>query len=148
MKLTSTISVILLFIYSISTFVGIGVIRCGCTDSQRLVMMSFHPSCLCSDATEDCCTHNDLHHDEDKESDCQDEDCCSFVYEYVNVDHLIVSQFIDHPTKVFSLLFFPCILNNVLIDITKECSSDVKNNSPPLCLLKTPLIYMYNQLRL
>ena len=147
MKLTGIISAVLLFIYSISTFVGIGVVRCSCTDSQRLVMMSFHPSCMCSDSAEDCCPHNNRHHDEDKESGCHDEDCCSLVYKCVNIDHLIVTKFIDHQTKVFSLLFFPCKLNNVLTDIAKESSSDVKNNSPP-GLLKIPIIYLHSQLRL
>ena len=148
MKLNAVISVILLFIYSVPVFVGVGIIRCGCTDTQRLVLMSFHPSCLCSNSTNDCCRHNDQHHDEDHEPGCQDEDCCSFMYKYVNVDHLNVTQFNDHPTKVLSLLLFPHFLVNRLINSFKGYTFGIKNNSPPFCLLQIPLIYIHRQLRL
>ena len=148
MKLKGIISVSVLFIYCMMTFFGIGVIRCGCTNSQRLVMMSFHPSCLCSDSDEDCCQHNHRHHDENKEPCCQDENCCSLVYKHVDIDHLIITQFNDHPAKILSLLFSPYLPVNAFIDSIKECATEVKNNSPPLCLLKIPLIYMHSQLRL
>jgi len=148
MKFYGIISFILFFVYSTATFVGVGVIRCGCTNSQRLIVLSFHPSCLCSDSTDDCCQHNDQHNDDDEETDCDDKDCCSFMYKYVNVDHLNVKQFGDHTTKGLSLLFFPLVAVNGWIANICRYALDVKNNSPPLILLKTPLIYMHSQLRL
>ena len=148
MKFKGIISVILLFIYSVATLVGVGVIRCGCTNSQQLVVLSFHPSCLCSDADDHCCPHNDRHHDEDEETVCQDKDCCSFVYKYVNVDHLNVKQSNDYIAKALTLLFVPCVVFNGLTDSIYGYPVDVKNNSPPFCLLKIPLIYMHGQLRL
>jgi len=148
MKLSGIISFILVFIYSVSIIMGVGIIRCGCKNSQRLVVMSFHPSCLCSDSADDCCRHNDWHHHEDEDPNCQDEKCCSFVYKSVDVDHLNVSQFNDYVTKVFSLLFLSILPVNHLMGNIKECAVEIRNNSPPLCLLKILLIYMNGQLRL
>ena len=140
------ISFIFLFVYSVSTFVGIGVLRCGCTHSQRIVMMSVHSLCLCSNSPEKCCQHNDQHHEEDEEDDCEN-DCCSLEYKYVDVDQLNIKQFHIHPTKVLSLLLFPLLPLNGLNDGIKEYAVAVKNNSPPPGLLKIPLIYKHSQLR-
>jgi len=148
MKYTGWISVIILFIYSVSTFVGVGVVRCGCTNSHKLVILSFHPSCLCSDSADDCCPHNDQYQDVHGKTGCHDENCCSVVYKYVNAVHLKVTPFNDHPAKVVSLLFFSHISVNKLFDNIKECAADIRNNSPPFFSLKIPLIYMHGQLRL
>ena len=147
MKLNRIISFVLLFIYVMMTVVGVGFLRCGCTDSQRVTVMSFHPSCLCSDSTNECCQHNDQHHDEDEDDDCQDEDCCSFVYKMADTDHLNVAYNNDYQSKLTSLLFLPLLSVYGFMDGVKE-SADVKNNSPPYILLKIPLIYLYRQLRL
>ena len=149
MKLTGIISVVLLFIYSISSFVGIGVIHCGCTHSQRLVMMSVHPSCLCSSSVETCCPHNDQYHDdeEEEEEDCGN-DCCFVEYQYVEIDQLNVKHSQNHSTKVLSMFFFPLLPVHGLIDDAKEYTVAVNNHSPPSDFLKIPLIYMHRQLRL
>ena len=149
MKLTGIISVILACIYSASTIVGIGVIRCGCTHSQRLVMLSFYPSCLCSSSDEDCCAHNENHHDDHVHEDfgCMDNDCCSLVYQYMDVDQLNVSYIHDYPTKNVTSLFFPLLSVDILMDNMQQCVATIKNNSPP-GILKIPLIFMHRQLRL
>jgi len=148
MNFKRTISFILMFIYGMSSCLGVGIVRCGCTESQRIVFMSIHPSCLCSYSADDCCAHNYQHHDDDEETGCQDEECCSFFYKFVDTDHLNVIQYIDQPAKETFLLFFPILSVNGWMDSIKECTDTIKNNSPPLCLLKIPLIYMHGQLRL
>jgi len=148
MKLTGIISVILACICSASTIVGIGVIRCGCTDSQRLVVLSIHPSCLCSSSENDCCQHNEQHNDHEHEDfGCMDNDCCSLVYQHMDVDQLIISYTHDYPAKNVASLFFPILSVDILMDNVKQCVAIINNNSPPV-FFKIPLIFMHRQLRL
>jgi hypothetical protein len=151
MRPANIISIILLVIYSVSTIVGIGIIRCGCTHSQRLVMMYLHPSCLCRASNDDCCQHNSQHHDEQNQN-CEpgyhEKDCCTFVLKHVDIDHLNVTQYNDHPTKIITLLFSPLVSVDVLMDSIKEYAGFIKNNSPSAVILKIPLIYAYSQLLL
>ena len=142
----SFISVILLFTYSVSAFMGIGIFSCSCTHSQQLVMMSVHPSCQCSNSVENCCRHNEHHSDDEEDDDCGD-DCCSLVFQYMDVDQLNITKSLNQPTKVLSFLFSPLSIDGLITSI-KECTVAVKNNSPPFGLFKIPLIYMYGQLRL
>ena len=141
------ITVIFLFIYSVSTFVGIGVLRCGCTHSQRIVMMSVHSSCLCNGSLEKCCRHNDHFHEDDEEDDCEN-DCCSLEYQYVDVDQLNTKHAQNRTTKILSLLFFPLLSDHGLSAGFKENTIAVNNNSPPPDIFKIPIIYMHGQLRL
>ena len=148
MKLTGIISVVLLFLYSIFTFVGIGVYRCGCTHTQRLVMISVQPSCQCSGSHEKCCSHNDQCHDEEDDEDGCGNNCCAIEYQYVDVDQLNITQVYSHLTKVISLLFFSLLPDNELNGNTQDYTVAVNNHSPPPDLLKIPLIYQHRQLRL
>ena len=153
MKVRCIISVVLLFVYSVMTFVGIGIFRCGCTQSQQLVVMSVQTACPpCSSSTESCCPHSDQYQhekDDDRENGCQENDCCLLEYQYMEVDQLLVAHFQDIRAKALSLVFFPVI--SVYYGMTttfNECTVNVKNNSPPRDLLKVPLIYLHAQLRL
>jgi hypothetical protein len=127
------------------TFVGVGIIHCGCTHSQQLVLLVVQNKCPCSTSAENCCPHSDQHHDE--ENDCQDEDCCSLVYQHIEVDQLNVTQFHDVQVKFLSLLFSTFLPIEGFISGVNECFSEIKNHSPP-GLLKIPLIYAHSQLRL
>ena len=148
MKLTGFISFVFSIIYSVSTFVGIGVFRCDCTHTKRIVMLSVQPSCQCSNSHEKCCSHNDQFHNEEEEDvDC-DHNCCSLEYQYVDVDQLNSKHFHNYQTKVLSLLFFPQFPVHGLNVGIKENVVAVRNNSPPPGLLKIPLIYKHRQLRL
>jgi len=109
-------------------------------------MMSVLPSCQYSDFVESCYPHNELHSDEEEDDDCGN-DCCSLLYQFIDVDQLNVIQSNNQPTKVLSFLFFPLSIDGLITDI-KESAVTVKNNSPPSGLFKIPLIYMYGQLRL
>ncbi len=144
MKFTSIISIILLSIYSVSTFVGIGIVRCYCTHSQRLVMMPVQPSCQCCNSSKSCCQTENKQ--PGKKHNCK-KDCCSLIYKYVEVDQLSSTQFYDMLTKVLSLLFSPLLSVDDLMVSIKEYAT-IKINSPPPGLLKIPLIYMHGQLRL
>ena len=143
------ISVILLFVYSVTTFVGIGVFHCGCTQSQGWVVMA--TTCPpCSKTAENCCPHGDRHHDEEKneqENGCQDDDCCSVEYQYLKVDQLNVTHSHDVQAKVLSLFSSPFLSTDGYINGIRNCYAVIKNHSPP-GLLKIPLIYIYAQLRL
>jgi len=146
MNLTRFISVILLFAYSISAFVNVGMINCGCTHSQRMVMMSTHLSCICSHSIGNCCSHNDQHH-HDEEEDCGN-GCCYVVNQNLEVDQLNVKQSHESSAKFFSLFLFPVYSIDGLITSIKDRADAIKNNSPPLGLFNIPLFYMYAQLRL
>ena len=147
MNINGIISVILLFVYSAATFVGVGFFRCGCTHSQGWFVMAQATCPPCSGSTDDCCPHNDQHHNEEKK--CQDKDCCSVEYHHLNVDQLNVAQFKILPAKILALLFSSFLsVHEVFIAGIKECSVIVNNNSPPPDLFKIPLIYLNGQLRL
>lgn len=147
MKFANVISIILLFVYSMLTFLGIAIYHCSCTHSQGLVVMAIQTGCPpCSSSAENCCSHNGHHHDED--NDCEEGDCCSLDYQYLKIDQLKVDQFHNSHLKVFSLLFSPFLsVDDFTIGI-KDDFAAIKNHSPPSGLLKIPLIYMYAQLRL
>ena len=145
MKLTGIISIIMLTTYSLLTYVGVGVYHCGCTHSERLVMMAFQPVCPCNNSAEDCCTHHDSHHND--ENDCGDEDCCSLAYQRIEVDQLYGAQFQDVQVKVLSLFFSPVTLVDCFVTGIEERFIQIKNHSPP-GLLKIPIIYLHSQLRL
>jgi hypothetical protein len=101
----------------------------------------------CSSSTDDCCLHNDRHHDEG--SVCMDKDCCSLEYHHLKVDQLNVVQLQINPAKILTLLFFPLYsVHDVFVAGIKECSAIVKNNSPPPDFYKIPIIYFFDQLRL
>ena len=143
------ISVILLFVYSVSTLVGIGVFHCDCTHSQRMVVGAFRYTCpLCCNSDDSCCRHNHRQHDEQSEKSGEEHDCCSLVYQHVEVDQLSVVQYYDFQAKVLSLFFSPCLLIEGFATGIKECSAAIKNHSPPSGLLKIPVIYLHGQLRL
>ena len=144
MKKIVNISVVLLFIYAASMLVGIGVIRCGCTDSQQLALAFFRSSCLCSKLVEECCPHNDQFSDLDEENECDEGECCLVLFQYIEVDQLNTSQFRD---KIWLLSFFPILSVNGLIFDTKKSFVGIKNNSPPL-LTALSIIYLHSQLRL
>ena len=151
MKLTGIISVVLACIYSVSNVVGIGVIHCGCTHSQRMVMWSLHPACMCNESDEDCCAHNEHHENKDNDPEdfgCRDNDCCSLKYQFVDVDQLNATHCYDYFTKILSLFFFPLLSVHLLLDNMQQWDATIKNNSPPAGILKIPLIYMNRQLRL
>ena len=143
--------VILLFFYGVSTFVGIGVFHCGCTDSQRVVVLTAQNGCFCSNLNDECCPHSEQHqrHHHEEESGCEhDHECCTFVYQYVDIDQMIVKQGNDRSTKTFSYYSFSFLSINGWINDIKKCGIAVKNNSPPPFLRKIPIIYLFAQLRL
>jgi len=139
--------IIVLFVYSMLTFVGVGIFHCGCTHSQGLVVMAVQTACPpCTGTTESCCSHNDQYHDDDT-SNCEDEDCCTVEYQFLDVDQLNVSQFHEVKAKVVSLAFSPFLLFDSFYSAVSERFIEIKNNSPPV-LFNIPFIYMYAQLRL
>ena len=142
------ITIIFLLVYSVSTFVGIGVIRCGCTHSQRLVMMSVQPSCLCSASVETCCSHHEQYDDDAEAEETCGEECCFIAYQYVEADQLNTKHFHNHSTKVLSLLFSPLLPMQGFGAGFKECTFAVNINSPPTEIFKIPIFYLHQQLRL
>lgn len=149
MKFANIISVILLYFYGASTFVGIGIYNCNCTHSQRMVLLLVQPSCQCDNSAEKCCTHNrHRHSDEHSDEEHDHDDCCSLVYQYMDIDQLMVTQHHDGQAKVLSLFFTPFSWVNGFTASIGECFAVIKNHSPPPDLLKIPLIYLQGQLRL
>ena len=145
MRLTKIISFILLFVYSMLTL-GIGIYHCGCTHSQQLAMLAINTECLpCSKSAESCCPHSDSYPHHDEENHCQDDDCCSLKYQYIDVDQLNIIKQYDVQFKAITLFYLPFTsINNGII----ECSALAKNHSPPPDLFKLPIIYQYRQLLL
>jgi len=130
------------------TFAGIGIFHCGCTQSQGLVVMAVQTTCpACTTSAKDCCPHNDHHHDEESDG-CHDDDCCSLKYQYLTVDQLSATQCHDIQPKVLSLFFSSFLSVDGFTAGVRECFTIVKNHSPPPDLLKIPLIYIHDQLRL
>ena len=149
MKISNIISVILLSVYSIATFSGIGIYDCNCTHSKRLVLMFFQPSCQCVATTESCCSHHH-HQDSDEHPDDEQnnhEDCCFLVYQHIDIDQLTVAQHHDFQAKILSLFFSPFLWIENFTEGINDCFAVFKNHSPPP-LLKIPLIYFQGQLRL
>ena len=147
MKLTNIISVLMLLVYSMLTFVNVGIFNCGCTDSQQFVVLNVQTTCPpCSNTTESCCPHNEHNNEEDIEEN-EDDDCCSLSFQYIVVDQLNITklQSFNNQPKVLTLYTLPLI---TLISDIKECVTFTKNHSPPFNLLKIPVIYLYGQLRL
>ena len=149
MNITNIISTILLSIYSIATFSGIGIYNCNCTHTKRLVLMFVQPSCQCETTAGHCCSHDhqqcsDEHHD--KEVDGHD-DCCFPVPQNIDIDQLTVVKQFDIQEKVLSLFFSSSVLTNDFISGINACFTVFKNHSPPT-LLKIPIIYLQSQLRL
>jgi len=143
-KLTS---VILLLTYSVSTFVGIGVNHCGCTHSQRIVMMSVARSCICSNSIETCCPHNDHYSEGVKKDDCGS-DCCSLEYQYVEIDQMSVKQSNNHSAKDSSLFVLPFLSVHGWNASFNTRALAANNNSPPDDLFKISVVYLHMQLRL
>ena len=148
--MSNIISVILLSVYSVAAFSGIGVYNCNCTHTKRLVLMFFQPSCQCNTSIESCCPH---HHD-DQHSDNHHDDqqpehdaCCFLIYQPINTDQLTVSQHDDIQAKILSLFFSPLVWIENFTAGVNDGFAAVKNHSPPP-LLKIPLIYWQGQLRL
>ena len=136
--------IVLLLVYSLSTFASIGVLYCNCTQSQQLVILSSLPSCPCSESDTSCCSHDEYLDDE--KSDCDDDDECHLItYQYVKIDQM---QSLAGNAKlqlpVLSVLFAANELTNK-VDI---CCGFVENNLSLFITHKIPLIYVYNQLRL
>ena len=144
MKATNFIAVIILFVYSALSFVGVGIFHCGCTNSRQLVLMAFHTTCpSCSNSGDSCCHHNDQHHHD--EDDCDEDGCCMPEYKHIDIEYLNVEKYKDVQAKVLILFTLPVV---GLISEIKESFVVIKNNSPPDRLLKIPLIYLHSQLRL
>ena len=144
MKLSNVISVVMLLVYSMLTFIDIGIFNCSCTHSLQVVALNVQSTCPpCRNSTENCCPHNEQHDEENDED--EDDDCCS--YQRVVVDQLNVTQSKSHnsQTKVLTLFILP-FFNHISGII--ESSAFTKNHSPPPNLLKIPVIYLYGQLRL
>ena len=145
MKLNSVISVVMLLVYSMLTVIDIGIFDCSCTDSQQFVVLNVQTTCPpCSNATENCCPHNEQH---DDENDDDDEDCCPLTYQRVVVDQLNVTQSKSHNSQTKVLTLFTLPFSNTISGVV-ESSAFSKNHSPPLNFLKIPVIYLYGQLRL
>jgi len=150
MKITNIISVILLSVYSVATFSGIGIYNCNCTHSQRIVFMFVQPSCQCETSTERCCSHNHHQHSDEhpnRNHIIDDEDCCSLISQQIDIDQLTVAHHYDIQAKVLSLFFSPFLWIENFATGVNECFAVFKNHSPP-ALIKIPLIYLQGQLRL
>ena len=145
MRLTKTISFVLLFVYSMLTL-GIGIYYCGCTHSQQLAVLAVNTECPpCSKSVESCCPHSDSQPHQDEENSCQNDDCCSLEYQYIDVDQLNIAKSYSAQFKTATLFSLPLAsINNGI----KECSSLAKNHSPPPDLFKPPIIYLHRQLLL
>ena len=149
MKITNIISVILLSVYSVAAFSGIGIYNCNCTHTQRLVFLFVQPSCQCETSAESCCSHHD-HQYADEHPDYEQiepDDCCFLVFQHIDIDQLTVSQHYDFQAKVLSLFISPFVWIEHFAAGVNECFAVFKNHSPPP-LFKIPLIYLQSQLRL
>jgi hypothetical protein len=111
--------------------------------------MFVQPSCQCENSAGKCCSHthhlpSDEHHDEEQ---TEHDDCCSLVYQHIDIDQLTVAHHYDIQAKVLSLFFSPFLWIENFATGVNECFAVFKNHSPPP-LIKIPLIYLQGQLRL
>ena len=135
----------LLLVYSMLTFVGIGVYYCGCTQSQQLAVLTIQTECPpCSSTVERCCPHGDPRYYES--NSCGEDECCLLAYQYVSVDQLYVAQPYNEQAKVMSLFFLLFVVFFVVG--FREISIYRRIHSPPPNFIKTPIIYLHRQLRL
>ena len=146
MRLKNVIlSFALLLVYSMLTFVGIGIYHCGCTQSQQLAVWSIQTECPpCSSTVEKCCPHGEPHHFE--LNSCGEDECCLLAYQYASVDQLYVTQPNNDQAKVLSLFFLPFVV--LIAGVRRESIFCKRIHSPPPNFATTPIIYLHRQLRL
>ena len=148
------ISVILLFLYCVPSFLGIGVFHCGCTQSQGLVVMSVHQEATCppcSSSDDSCCPHGEQQHGKNdvQDDECSDDECCSLEYQSLDADYLNATRLNDTQSKSVSLLLFSfSMIDSGVTNIKKNVTAAQNHSLPPGSLLNVPLIYMILQLRL